>query len=390
METVALTFLERELTKDLCHAAQTNDLAGVRTVLDAGADLNRSDGDGWTPLRYAARFGNIDALRLLLEFGADINQGDRAEYDATYLHHAAASGNVECVRTLIEAGCPVHERDRFGRTPIFAAMERHSPPVAVAMVSVLLEAGADPVTSDNYGTTPLHLAAQNGYTALVRILLDAGTNPNVTDVAHATPLQYAVQKARFIAAEDASQIVTQLLTAGADPNLAMHASYLGDAGTVLHFAAEAPTEIVRQLLAFGANPNAVNKRNQTPLMLMLGNAENFGAVLAAGADVTPLLAGNGKPAILTAVENGNIIAVTAFLAAGSDPNQPYRRKLPLHVAITKAKTEAVKALLKAGADPLLADNHGVTPLQRAQRRRHKAIIDLVERAILARIPTGNA
>jgi ankyrin repeat protein len=43
----------------------------VRTLLDAGADVNAQDGDGWTPVHIASHEGPPALVRLLLERGAD-------------------------------------------------------------------------------------------------------------------------------------------------------------------------------------------------------------------------------------------------------------------------------------------------------------------------------
>ena len=42
----------------------------VRTLLDAGANIDKSDREGRTPLHEAVRDGNIDVVQLLIERGA--------------------------------------------------------------------------------------------------------------------------------------------------------------------------------------------------------------------------------------------------------------------------------------------------------------------------------
>jgi ankyrin repeat protein len=43
----------------------------VKLVIDAGADVNSKDYEGWTPLHYAALRENSSAINLLLAAGAD-------------------------------------------------------------------------------------------------------------------------------------------------------------------------------------------------------------------------------------------------------------------------------------------------------------------------------
>ncbi len=52
----------------LAEAAAKGDLAQMKTLLDAGADMNEF-GHGGTPLNFAVRRGQVEAVRLLLERG---------------------------------------------------------------------------------------------------------------------------------------------------------------------------------------------------------------------------------------------------------------------------------------------------------------------------------
>ncbi|BDI33568.1 hypothetical protein CCAX7_56190 [Capsulimonas corticalis] len=64
----------------------------VRTLLDAGADVNGRNILGDTPLKVAAYVGSAEIVRLLLERGADIHardsEGLTALEQATRLRHA--------------------------------------------------------------------------------------------------------------------------------------------------------------------------------------------------------------------------------------------------------------------------------------------------------------
>ena len=53
--------------RKLASNATVQNVAAVRSLLAAGADPQRSDGQGWTSLLLAARHGHEDVVRVLLE-----------------------------------------------------------------------------------------------------------------------------------------------------------------------------------------------------------------------------------------------------------------------------------------------------------------------------------
>lgn len=97
-----LAFASREGPTDL-----------VRMLLERGADINRTDGSGWSPLMWAANWNQIDALDLLLEAGADRSLRNRcpagvgthpSNYDLTALELATQRGHSGAVERLLQAG----------------------------------------------------------------------------------------------------------------------------------------------------------------------------------------------------------------------------------------------------------------------------------------------
>ena len=102
-------------------AARDGDLAGVQAELDKGADVNKKDNDGMTPLNYAAVFGEKEIVELLLANGADVNA--KAKDGVTPLFDAVATVQKEIAKLLIINGADVNVADPFSMTPLhFAAV----------------------------------------------------------------------------------------------------------------------------------------------------------------------------------------------------------------------------------------------------------------------------
>ena len=95
----------------LHRAARAGDTETVRTLLDAGADVNARSVVGDTALHRAARAGDAEVVRTLLDAGADVHAQDKN--DNTSLHEAVRAGDAEVVQVLLDAGADVHARDRL-------------------------------------------------------------------------------------------------------------------------------------------------------------------------------------------------------------------------------------------------------------------------------------
>ena len=122
----------------LNEACEKGYLEIVKCLLSAGADKDKADNNGWTPLIYTARGGYVEIVQLLLAAGADKDKADNDGW--TPLIEAAMEGHVEVVRLLLAAG-----------------------------------ANKNKVTSD--GETALSLATSKGYQEIVQLLKAGGPQP---------------------------------------------------------------------------------------------------------------------------------------------------------------------------------------------------------------------
>jgi hypothetical protein len=112
-------------------AAREGDLARLRSLLYSGADPNRRDGNGNTPLLEAVAAGQAAAARDLVTAGANPNLASSG--GRTPLIEAAIGGRVEIARLLIAAGADLNIAERGAGTPLEAA-EREGHPEMAALL----------------------------------------------------------------------------------------------------------------------------------------------------------------------------------------------------------------------------------------------------------------
>ena len=62
-----------DITQELSNAVIANDLDRVKFLVSKGADVNKPDNQGWTPLQSAARQRHDKMIKLLIDLGADVN-----------------------------------------------------------------------------------------------------------------------------------------------------------------------------------------------------------------------------------------------------------------------------------------------------------------------------
>ncbi|MBF6239493.1 ankyrin repeat domain-containing protein [Nocardia otitidiscaviarum] len=137
----------------------------------------------------------------------------------------------------------------------------------------ILSRGPKAVARDTGGRTPLRYAAVDQKSDLVRELLAAGANPNDRDFKGFTPLHLAAQY-------DDLDVLRALLDAGADVNAV---NDIGD--TPLLVAVGAPwssPEALRLLLQRGADPHFENHNGTSALAFInrIDNAEGHKEVFA--------------------------------------------------------------------------------------------------------------
>ena len=139
-----------EMLKELLPGGMGMDLAAVRKLLEAGADVEVVNPTFGTPLLYACAFEYEALVRLLLSFGADANRPVWLGHARTTpLCKASGAGHVNVVRLLLDHGASVDLAGANG-TPLCVACEkvqnlygiRKEGPL-LPVIRLLLERGAN-------------------------------------------------------------------------------------------------------------------------------------------------------------------------------------------------------------------------------------------------------
>lgn len=248
-----------------------------------------------------AERADFPAVKAAIAAGTDVKA---AQADGTTALHWAAQHNDETlVAALLSAGAFADAVNRYGVTPLALACVNGSDAVA----SRLLAAGADPNRVAPGGETPLMMAARSGREALVRALIARGADVNARlPGGGQTPLMWA-------AAEGHTAAVEALLAAGADACAVLDSGF-----TALFFAARGGhRSTVGALLRAGSDVNDVTRPTRT------------GGKLPR----------RGTSALLLAIENGHFELALDLLERGADPNDQRSGYTPLHVMVWVRKAD---------------------------------------------------
>ena len=172
---------------------------------------------GLTPLLYAARAGCLDCVVAMVEAGADV---DRPNPDGmTPMMVALDNGYPEVAQYLLDRGANPHTWDWWGRTPLYVAVNMRGardgraglrPQASLAFIEAILDAGVHPNPQLAFkepsrggrenrfaddllttGATPLLRAAQTFDNDVVQALLAHGALVDLPNASGVTPFMAA-------------------------------------------------------------------------------------------------------------------------------------------------------------------------------------------------------
>ncbi len=271
----------------------------VAALLNSGANVNKADQDGWTPLHIAIYGGYVDVIDLLLETNMiDVNA--LTTLDMSPLHLAILMNSTKTAHDLLHRGADVNQIDCQGSTALYMAISQRN----LDMMNILLKSPDIDVNGVcGCGYTPLYVAAQYGYLEIVEVLLSHHRMDVDQPIFNGeTALHIAILKGY-------SNVFFALLEAGADVN-----QKTPDGWTPLHIAVQNDDWQMAIVLLEqpGILVNAETKMHGlTPLhmAIRLGHTSVAKELLDFGANLHQIT-DDGKTAFMFARESGHLNAVS--------------------------------------------------------------------------------
>ena len=187
-----------------------------------------------TPLLFATRQGNLALTQMLVEAGADIEKPDAngitpllnaiLNHSVVNVNRTGRSDHLKVAQYLIQAGADVNTQDWYGQSPLWAAVDIRNLEFAVTettnrvdreetftLIQTLLAKGADANPRikefpperrfiagtgfngwvDMTGQTPFLRAAISADLRVLKLLLEHGADPNLTTVGGTNALMLA-------------------------------------------------------------------------------------------------------------------------------------------------------------------------------------------------------
>ncbi|KAH7146250.1 ankyrin repeat-containing domain protein [Dactylonectria macrodidyma] len=336
----------------------------------------------WKVLMHGIVQGQVETCRALLTSGVDPNEKETWE-QAPVLSWAVRSQNRKLIKLLREYKVPFEGKDNLGNTPIFLAATLG----LLDTVSFLIDEGANINARAEFGGTALYQACINNELDIVKILLDHGADVQInTHEGNWSPLEAAydypkvlrllVEKdvdykrvasgatALWYAARDGYVESVEILLSkqGCEVDFCPKELTADENGwTALAMAAKGGhSKVARRLLEAGANVDHVNPVSGDFVLKMAMNEEVMAVLLEYGPDVR-MTDKIGVTALHYYVVTEGIMR--RLINNKAEINSRNKKgSIPLHYACQFSNLDAVKLLVKNGANVNASDSEHGTPL----------------------------
>lgn len=234
-------------------------------LLDKGADGNTVNLNRWTPLHLAIYGRDQDIASRLINLGVDINPANDQGW--TPLCLALRYGQPDIARLLIEKGAALKGQNK-GLIPLHIAIGNHHDELAIS----LIYRGVDINSVNEKNASPLHVAIESNKPEMIKLLIDKGADLKAETKEGWTPLEMAVWNGL-------QDIAITIINKGSDIKKICPMKK----ATVLHMAAvKNLKDVVQLLIEKGADINARDEDGKTPFDLaqQYNNLETARVILA--------------------------------------------------------------------------------------------------------------
>jgi ankyrin repeat protein len=326
---------------------------------------------------------DIGLIGALLGQGADPNAvrsgvlGPRSTL-STVIEHRDPAPEPAVLVTLLESGADINQQTSDGHTALISAVRRHHPHI----VAFLLQRGANPnlySTAAHRGGAPLHVVIDRLYQTcpdedwkaaldMVDLLLAHGADVNLTRSDGLTPIDQAIKDQLW-------PMVEHLLRCHAQLDRSIPAENHDNGGSIAMYLKKPKNkpctpETIIYLHEHGAQLDHRDRWGDTAVLNAAQRAPALiGLLLELGADLESRN-DEGQTALTKYARwplKSHVEAVSTLIEHGAVVNsQDHDGRTPLWHAVKAQKAPIVRLLVDAGADPQLADQEGITPVQFAK------------------------
>ncbi len=329
-------------------AIEANDLAKVKQLVEAGADVNESGFSMDSPIRLAVKKQNVKIVHYLVENGAEDNYA---------VGDAVSQNNMAITKYLVD------HHFHIGQAIVYAAENNN-----LEMVRFLASRGADVDFSQKRKTgifrrtfvSPIGQAVYHNNLKMTKVL-----------IAHGLPLETAIKEALDYGRND---IILDL------------SKQLDDKGWLLMEAFKRSNDpLVQKLISQGVPPNVEDDDGNTMLLIAASNGDLELVKKCLNDYNLYLLKKNnfGENALMKAVYSGSIPLCRYLLEKGIDIEaQNNKGETALFYSMSNQSMELFEFLLTSRANPKHASNNGNNLLIKAAiRDNQRAMTTLLARGV---------
>ncbi|AVP87007.1 hypothetical protein phytr_440 [Candidatus Phycorickettsia trachydisci] len=314
--------------EDLLCYIRENDIDGFNSLADK---IYLDSGDKSKAIVQAIRTGNFEMFKLVYS-KLRIDEGSEAADEAMY--EAAKKGDIDIVKFLHSKGFDLNNTKLWeGYTAIHSAALSGN----FELIKWLIDNGSDIKLVTKRGTNLLNLASYSNFTELMQLLLAQGFDANFQELE----------------------------------------GVYADGFSPLHCAA-GHIEAAALLCEHGANIEIKDKNGLTPIYFagICGQLKMIDWLYEKGAKID-FATNDGLTFLHIAAQNGHLKLIESLIEQKFDVNATTIKesKTPLRIAAQHNQFEAVKLLVKHGANLNLPDHEGRTPVYWAACCNNQAMVE---------------